>query len=298
VVLQLAFPWLSSECLLQENCRASLGRADEGVRSYALNAMDKWTSGAAYDQWMGRWSRLLAHEFLNWLSLPSNLRWLDVCCGSGVLTEAIVERFTPAQVAGVDASLQQIQFAREHRAAPGVSFETGDATALPFAEASFDVAVCGLGLNYVPEPERALQEMRRVTVSGAVIAVYVWDYAEGARFLREFWNAAAAVDREGATYDQAQRFPLCNPEALRKLFEGACLQQVNLCALDITTRFPSFDDFWQPLLTGQGSAPNYLASRDERTQNAIRERLRDSLITGSEGAIELPARAWAVRGRR
>ena len=170
--------------------------------------------------------------------------------------------------------------------------------ALSFADASFDVAVCGLGLNFVPEPERALQEMRRVTAPEAVIAVYVWDYVEGARFLREFWDAAAAVDREASAYDQAERFPLCNPDALRKLFQGACLEQVNVRALDVTTRFTSFEDYWQPLLTGQGSAPNYLATRNERTQNAIRERLQDSLPIDSEGAIEMPARAWAVRGRR
>jgi ubiquinone/menaquinone biosynthesis C-methylase UbiE len=259
--------------------------------------MDKWTSGVAYDQWMGRWSRLLAHEFLSWLNLPSNLRWLDVCCGSGVLTEAIVARFAPARVAGIDASAQQIEFARAHRARPAVSFQTGDATALPFAEGSFDVAVCGLGLNYVPDPEHALQEMRRVTVSEGIIGVYLWDYAEGARFLREFWDAAAAVDSDALAYDQAKRFPLCNPEALRKLFEDACLDQVSVRALDITTRFTSFDDYWEPLLTGQGSAPNYLATRNEHTQIAIRQRLRDSLTIDSEGAIELPARAWAVCGR-
>jgi SAM-dependent methyltransferase len=260
--------------------------------------MEKWTSGAAYDQWMGRWSRLLADEFLNWLSLPSHLRWLDVCCGSGVLTEAIVDRFAPARVAGVDASAQQIRFARAHRNGPAVSFETGDAMALPFDEASFDAIVCGLGLNYIPEPERALQEMRRVAVPGGVIAIYVWDYAGGARFLREFWDAAAATDREALAYDQGHRFPLCNPEALRKLFERACVGQVRVRALDITTRFTSFDDYWQPFLTGQGSAPNYLETRDELTQNAIRKRLRDSLPTDAEGVIELPARAWAVCGRR
>ncbi len=252
----------------------------------------------AYDQWMGRWSRLLTHEFLSWLNLSANLRWLDVCCGSGVLTEAIAERFAPARVAGVDASPQQIEFARAHRARPNVSFETGDAMALPFADASFDVAVCGLGLNFVPQPDRALQEMRRASVPNAVIAIYVWDYAEGARFVREFWDAAAVVDPEASAYDQAQRFPVCNPETLRKLFEGAGLEHVEVRGLDITTRFASFDDYWQPLLTEQGSAPNYFATRDERTQNMIRERLRNSLTTDCEGAIELPARAWAVRGRR
>jgi ubiquinone/menaquinone biosynthesis C-methylase UbiE len=169
---------------------------------------------------MGRWSHLLADEFLNWLSLPPNLRWLDVCCGSGVLAEAIVERCAPARVAGIDASLQQIEFARLHRAHPAVNFECGDAMALPFAEATFDVAVCGLGLNFVAEPERALQEMRRVTISDGLIAVYVWDYAEGARFLRQFWDAAAAVDREAAGIRSGSAFSSVQSRGVGQAFRG------------------------------------------------------------------------------
>jgi SAM-dependent methyltransferase len=168
---------------------------------------------------------------------------------ASVLTEAIAGRFAPSKVASIDASAQQIEFARAHRSQPNVSFETGDAMALPFADASFDVAVCGPGLNFIPEPERALREMRRVTVPNAIIAIYVWAYAEGARFLREFWDVAAVVDREALSFDQAQRFPLCSPERLRKLFDDAGLYEVNVRALDIATRFTSFDDHWQPLLT-------------------------------------------------
>src|ERR1700719_2071390 len=146
--------------------------------------MDQWTSGAHYDQWMGRWSRLVAHEFLQWLELPAGPRWLDVCCGSGVITEAIVERSAPAAVVGVDASTDQISFARQRCAQPNVSFETADAMALPFPDSSFDVVVCGLGLNFLPSPVSALEEFRRVTTPGGTIAVYVWDYAHGAKFLR------------------------------------------------------------------------------------------------------------------
>jgi SAM-dependent methyltransferase len=247
---------------------------------------------------MGRWSRLLAQEFLNWLDVSAGVRWLDVCCGSGGITEAIVERNAPVTVVGVDASAEQISFARQHRAYPNVSFETADAMALPFPDFSFDVVVCGLGLNYLPTPGRALEEFRRVVKPGGTIAVYVWDYADGARFLREFWDAAVAVDSEAATSDQAYRFPMCTPEGLRSLFEQAQLEGSTSHALNVVTRFTSFDDYWQPLLTGQGSAPVYLAARDPQIQAAIRERLRAVLPTNSQGAIELPARAWAMRARR
>jgi SAM-dependent methyltransferase len=260
--------------------------------------MDRWTSGSHYDQWMGRWSGLLAQEFLKWLNLPAGLRWLDVCCGSGVVTEAIVERDAPASIVGVDVSPEQIKFARQHRARPGVNFEIANAMALPFADAGFDVAVCGLGLNYIPDPGQGLEEFCRVTRCGGTVAVYVWDYAQGARFLREFWDAAIAIDGEAATFDQARRFPLCTPEGLRSLFARAELEDVNLQPLDVVTRFSSFDDYWEPLLTGQGSAPNYLARRDKKIQAAIRERLRTVLPLNSQGAVELPARAWAIRGRR
>ena len=110
---------------------------------------------------MGRWSRLLAREFLKWLNLPAGLCWLDVCCGSGVITEEIIERNAPASIVGVDVSHEQINYARQHRARPNVTFEAADAMALPFPDASFDVAVCGLGLNYVPNPGRGLEEFRR-----------------------------------------------------------------------------------------------------------------------------------------
>ena len=260
--------------------------------------LDKWTSGAAYDQWMGRWSRLVADEFLTWLAPAPNLRYLDVCCGSGVLTEAIVQRALPARIAGIDASPEQIAYARAHRAAPGVTFDIGEVLNLSFAPHSFDVTVCGLGLNYVPDPQRALDELRRVLVPAGLTAIYVWDYAEGARFLREFWDVAGFIDPEAAEQDQARRFPLCRPAALQELFERADFHNIEIASLEIATRFANFDDFWLPLLLGQGSAPNYLASRTNETRMAIRERLRHTLPIDPQGAIALPARAWAIRGLR
>jgi SAM-dependent methyltransferase len=260
--------------------------------------IDKWTSGAQYDQWMGRWSRLLAREFLKWLDLPAGLRWIDVCCGSGMVTEAIVERRAPAGVVGVDASAEQIKFACEHRAHSSVTFQIADATALPFADSRFDVAVCGLGLNYVPNPGRALEEFRRVIRTDGTVGVYVWDYAQGVRFVREFWDAAIAIDSEAASFDQALRFPMCTQEGLCSLFEQAKLEEIDVRALDVMTRFSGFDDYWEPLLTGQGSAPNYLLTRDEQIRTAIRERLKATLPRNSAGAIELPARAWAIRAQK
>jgi SAM-dependent methyltransferase len=261
-----------------------------------MTIADRWTSGADYDRWMGRWSRLLAREFLAWLALPAGLRWLDVCCGSGVVTEAILERNAPASITGIDASPEQIEFARQRLAQIHVTFQTANASALPFPASSFDAAVCGLGLNYIPDPVRGLQELRRVTAPGGTIAAYVWDYERGAQFLRAFWDAARAVDPEAAAFDQAHRFPICTEQGLLSAFRQAGFYDPSVRALEIVTRFTSFDDYWQPLLTGQGSAPGYLATRNQEIKNAICDRLR-STLPASDGTITLPARAWAARSR-
>ncbi len=260
--------------------------------------LDRWTSGADYDRWMGRWSRLLAHEFLKWLNVSPGLRWIDLCCGSGVLSEAIVEGCAPAIVVGTDASPQQIEFARRQRASENVTFEIADAMSLPFADATFDIAVCGLGLNYLPDPSRALQKFQRLVRPGGTVAVYVWDYERGARFVREFWDAAIAIDSHAAEFDQARRFPICTKPELSALLERAGLKEPTTHALNIVTCFISFDDYWEPILGGQGSAPAYLATLGPETQARIRDRLKSTLPSDSTGAIELPARAWAIRGQR
>jgi len=267
------------------------------MSEHRLETLEKWTSGEAYDQWMGRWSQLLAERFLQWLDIRPNLRWLDVCCGSGIVTEAITRRCSPASVAGIDVSPEQIEFARAHRGRSHATFQVGDAMNLPFPAGNFDVVVCGLGMNYIPQPERALREMRRTAVRDGLIAAYVWDYAEGARFIRKFWDTAKEIDPDARRFDQASRFPLCTAPAMQNLFEKAGLVRVTVHAVEVVTHFANFEDYWKPLLGGQGSAPRYAAQLAAPVREAIRDRLKQSLPTDAQGAIELPARAWAVRGQ-
>jgi SAM-dependent methyltransferase len=259
---------------------------------------EKWTSGDAYEIWMARWSRLLAPRFLDWLEVPPGAAWLDLCCGTGILTEAIVERRDPRRIVGIDRAVPLIEFARQHRAGSRIEYRLGDATALPFANHSFDACVCGLGLNFIADPAKALQELRRVTRTGGTIGAYVWEYSGQARFLREFWDAAAAVDPQALQFDQGRRFPICTPEGLRSAFVDAGLANVAVRPLDIVTHFNDFEDYWSPFLLGQGSGPTYLEQRDEPVRAAIRERLRATLPVNPDGSIDLGARALAVRASR
>ena len=259
---------------------------------------DIWAVGAAYEPYIGRWSRLVAREFVDWLAVSPNADWLDVGCGSGALTEAILASSAPAIVRAVDASAGFVTYARQKARDSRAAFAAADARALPWTSASVDVIVSGLVINFVPQPERAIAEMARVARPGAVIGAYVWDYAAGMQLIRYFWDVAVALSADAAALDEANRFPLCQPTALEELWRGAGLRNVTSCALEVPTYFRDFDDFWTPFLGGQGPAPSYAMSLEPHRRDELRDQLRRTLRTESDGTIALTARAWAVRGFR
>jgi len=255
---------------------------------------DTWERGSPYEQYVGRWSRRVAPLFLSWLSIPAGRRWLDVGCGTGALCAAIVDRCSPASVAGVEPSEGFLKAATENLAGRA-ALHQGSATAIPLRDASVDVVVSGLVLNFVPDQRAALAEMARVTAKGGTIAAYVWDYAGKMKFMRYFWDAAVALDPGAANMDEGIRFPVCRPGALEKLFAGAGLEGVEVMPIDIPTPFANFDDYWQPFLGGQGPAPAYAMSLDDSTRARLRDRIRERMPIAADGSISLTARAWATR---
>ena len=258
---------------------------------------DKWAAGDAYEPYVGRWSRLVAAQLLEWLAMPPGARWLDVGCGTGALSRTILDRAAPEAVTGLDASAGFVQHATARVADRRASFRVGDAQALPFDDGAFDAAVSGLVLNFVPAPARMVAEMRRVVRRGGLVGLYVWDYADGMELMRHFWDAAAALDPAARPLDEGRRFPICRPEPLAALFRDAGLADVEVRALDVPTVFRDFDDYWTPFLGGQGPAPGYCLSLDEARRTALREAIRARLPAQPDGRIPLTARAWAARGR-
>lgn len=255
--------------------------------------MQSWTQGAAYEAYIGRWSRRLAPTFLEAIDAPRAGLALDVGCGSGALAEAL--RARGLDVVGVDPSAAFV--AEAGRRVPGGRFEVGDAQRLPYPDASFDLVASGLVLNFVPDPARAAAEMRRVARPGATVSAYVWDYAGRMEMLRHFWDAAAEQDpARAAPLDEGRRFPLCTPGALRALFEGAGLEGVATGHVDEPTVFRDLEDYWQPFLGGQGPAPGYVAGLAAADRDALVARIRKRLPIRPDGSIALVARAWTVRG--
>lgn len=258
---------------------------------------DVWAAGNLYEPYVGRWSRLVAGELLAWLQVPAQKDWLDVGCGTGALSETILQHAQPRSVKGIDPSAGFVEHAKAHVRSPAASFEVGDAQSLPAGAKQFDAAIAALVLNFVSQPPRAVAEMARVVRPGGTVAAYVWDYAGKMELMRYFWDAAVALDGAAVELDEGRRFPLCNPAALAGLFTQAGLQSVAVRPIDAPTRFRDFDDYWSPFLGGQGPAPGYAMSLSEERRGVLRDRIRASLPIAQDGSINLIARAWAVRGQ-
>ena len=227
--------------------------------------------------------------------MPRGLRWLDVGCGTGALCEAILDRCAAASVSAVEPSEGFLKTAKA-RLGGRATIQSGSATELAFADASFDATVCGLVLNFIPDVRAGLAAMMRVTRPGGIVAGYVWDYAGKMELMRYFWDAAVALNSSAAAVDEGVRFPLCKPSALSEVFENAGLNMVVTQAIDIDTPFVSFDDYWRPFLGGNGPAPAYAMSLDEPARARLREHIRERLPIQKNGSLQLVARAWAVRG--
>jgi SAM-dependent methyltransferase len=254
--------------------------------------------GAAYEPYVGRWSRLVARAFVAWLAVPPGARWLDVGCGTGALTDTILREANPAQVDGIDPSDGFLAVARENVHDTRARFEVGDARHLPAESKRYDAVVSALVLNFIPDLAGGMAEMTRVARAGGVVAAYVWDYAGQMELMRYFWDAVVALKPEDVERDEGRRFPICQPGPLQDLFERAGLTQVQVRGIDVSTRFRDFDDYWTPFLGGQFPAPAYTMALSEDARTALREHLRARLPTAPDGSISLTARAWAVRGTR
>jgi SAM-dependent methyltransferase len=259
---------------------------------------DVWAAGDLYEPYVGRWSRRVARDFLNWLAVPAGKDWLDVGCGTGALTQTIMEQTAPSSVVSVDASPGYVEYAKAHTGDTRARFEVADAQSLPLDSASADAAVSGLVLNFVPQPQQAVAEMARIGRPGSVVAAYVWDYAGKMELMRYFWDAAMALNAAAKDLDEGRRFPICQQRPLAQLFERAGLRDVEARAIDVRTDFRDFDDYWSPFLGGQGPAPGYAMSLTEEQRTELQERIRSALPVAEDGTIRLIARAWAVRGRK
>jgi len=249
-----------------------------------------------YERFMGRWSRRLATQFVKFAGVRECDSILDVGCGIGSLALAIADAFPSAGVTGIDPSAAFVRHAQTKAQSRQLRFQVGDAQALEFADATFDKVLSQLVLNFVADREKAVREMLRVTRPGGVVAAAVWDYGDGMRMLRVFWDEAVALDPPLAARDEGN-MPLCKRGELAALWRATGFEHVEDQPIVIDLSFSSFEDYWSPFLGGQGPAGGYVASLPEPRRSALEAKLRERLLSSrKDGPFVLQARAWAVKG--
>jgi len=253
----------------------------------------RFDDGAAYERYMGNWSRLAGEMFLNWLAPPPGLRWIDIGCGNGAFTELLVERCAPAEVQGIDPSEGQLAFARTRPAARVAEFRQGDAMALLFSEHRFDAAVMALVIFFVPDPAKGVAEMARVVCPGGTVAAYAWDVL-GSGFPME--PVQAEMRAMGLTPVLPPSVGASRMEALRDLWTGAGLDAIETREITVQRTFADFDDFWATSLLGASIRPMIAAMTSDDAE-LLKTRVRARLPADAAGRITYSARANAVKGR-
>lgn len=252
----------------------------------------RFDDGAGYERYMGKWSRLVGEAFLDWLAPASGLRWLDVGCGNGAFTEMIIERCAPAAVQGIDPSDGQLAFARTQPALQMAQFRKADAMALPFPDHSFDMAVMPLVIFFVPDPRKGVAEMTRVVCPGGTVTAYGWDLLGGGL---PYESVQVEMRELGVTVPLPPSPGASGLDALRDLWTGAGLDDVELREITVQRTFENFDDFWTTIFMGPSVRPGLSAMEPDKLA-LLNARLRARLPADSSGRITYSARANAVKG--
>jgi ubiquinone/menaquinone biosynthesis C-methylase UbiE len=250
--------------------------------------------GAAYERFMGRWSRAVGNIFLDWLAPPKNSQWLDIGCGTGAFTELVLGSCSPASIVGIDPFPQQIEYARSLPAARYAEFRVGDALNLPFPDRSFDVVASALVLNFVPDRPRGLAEMRRTAKPGGLVAGYVWDFAGGRATGAPLAKGMRAIGLEPPVTPGTRDTTI---GALEVLFAGAGLQSVEVRPIEIKPTYADFDDFWTSQTASVSPQAKFIASLADSDRERLREEVRSILPSNPDGSVSYYACAHAIKAR-
>lgn len=257
---------------------------------------DAWASGDNYETYMGRWSRQIAKEFVHLINLPKGLKVLEVGCGTGALSAALLEQSSPKHLTCIDTSSGFIETAKSNIDSKNVEFEVASAENIPSPDNTFDSVVSALVFNFLPDHAQALREMARVLKPNGKLGFYVWDYpGGGVGFMRAFWTAAVTVDSAASEFTEDKRFPYCTGEGLSGIISENGFTEVVAQSIEVSSVFRSFDDLWTPFTLGTGPAPGYCSSLSAKKREELKSTLKSQLEISKDGSIHLNLRAWAIQ---
>lgn len=257
------------------------------------------TDGAAYERFIGRWTRCLADAVVAFAApLPDNGSVLDVGCGTGSVVAVLRAAYPQRQIVGIDVAEPYLAYARQRADCAGASFLRQDATRLDFDDGAFAGALSCIALNFVNDPATAVAEMRRVTRPEGVVASAVWDFRGGLVYQRLLWDTVAAIDPVAAeTRDRIFSAPLGLPNGMLELWHAVGLINVRRQSLTIRMDFANFADYWEPLLGGQGPVGGYVVALTPEKRAQVCTAVQAAYLSGApDGPRSLTATAWAVKG--
>ena len=252
----------------------------------------RFEDGAAYETYMGIWSRKVGEQFLDWLAPSPNLLWLDVGAGNGAFTALLAERVKPTSILGVDPSPAQLEFARTRQDVGHARFEKGNAMELPAADASVDAAVMALVIAFVPDPAKGVAEMARAVKPGGLVAGYMWDWPKGF----PFYCVEQVIEARGLAVVAPPSVDASRLQRMHEIWQGAGLVDVESRAINVERTFPDFDRFWAIALTGPRMSAQ-AAGLSPEMREALRTDLKALLGAEDGKPVTLKASANAVKGR-
>ena len=219
----------------------------------------------AYESIMGRWSRRLAPQLIQFGGLRDGNRVLDIGCGTGSLTFLLPDCLPGRR------RLQSL-----------------------IEDKSLDRAFSMLVLHFIPDSVKAVSEMHRVVRPGGTIAAAVWDEYGGLPHYRMLMDIAATLD---SSIERRLFLPLTAPGEMEKLWRDLGMLDVEQTSLCIRMKFNSFDDYWRPFTKGEGPPGRLVASLSETMRATLQDHMRRAYIANRpDGPRSFACAAWACRG--
>ena len=175
-----------------------------------------------------------------------------------------------------------------------MEFRSGDATAIPFPDKSFDAAIMALVIFFLPEPAKGVAEMVRVVRPGGMVATYAWDMLGGGF---PFEPVLVELRALALPYPQAPSSEASRIDALKALWEAAGLEAVETREIRVQRTFANFEEFWTTTVGPGTNTGRRLAELPADTVALLRQRLQTRLPADAAGRITYGAHANAVKGR-
>jgi SAM-dependent methyltransferase len=253
-----------------------------------------FNDAAAYERYMGRWSRAVGEKFLAWLDAPRRLRWLDVGCGTGAFSDLMSRTCGPTSLVGVDPAPAQVEHAR--KVVPSAEFRVADALDLPFADGEFDVVASALVLHFLPDRAKAFAEMRRVAKANGIVAGYTWNRTAESTFA-PYAPMARGLKSIGAQVSLSPLVSEAAPEGLRPTLENAGFVDIAIEVIEATQTYRDFDDYWEVQTLAFHPVGKSVAALSEPDRARLRDTMREMLAPAADGSITYSARAIAFKAR-